>query len=340
MRVEGEGGEEGWAEVPVEEGPWYSYETLATALHVLEDFLIPRLLSAGDVSARGAWGLMECVRGHNMAKAGLEMALWDLEARLEGRPLYEYLGGVRSRIESGVSIGITDSVEALVKEVGRRVEEGYARIKVKIKPGWDVEVVRRLREEFPDVRLQVDANAAYTLRDLRTLLALDEFGLEMVEQPLGYEDLADHATLARKLRTPICLDESIRGLPDAKAAYLLGSCEVINIKPSRVGGHLISRAIHDFCLSVGMGCWIGGLLETGVGKAHSVALATLPGITHPNDISASSRYWVEDIVEPEWVQEGGYIEVPRASGIGVSVREDRLEKYLRRRRRYARGGDH
>ena len=325
-------GTEGWGEVPVEYGPWYCYETIETALHVLKDFVAPKLPGAEFASVEDYLELVKRVRGHRVAKGGVEMALWDLFAKREGVPLAEMLGGVRDRIVSGVSIGIQRDVDTLVRVIQEKLEEGYCRIKIKIKPGWDVGVVERLRREFPDVPLQVDANAAYTLSDVGVFKKLDEFDLLMVEQPLGYDDLADHAELQRRIRTPICLDESIKDLGCAKVACALGSCKIINIKPPRVGGHLESIRIHDFWKDRGMGLWIGGMLETGVGRGHLVAAATLPGINYPSDISASSRWYEEDIVEPPWeIRKDSTMEVPKKPGIGVEVVEDRVEKHLRKK---------
>jgi O-succinylbenzoate synthase len=337
VRVEERGGEEGWGEVVAGEGPWYSYETYETAWLILDKYLAPALVRAGRVeSPSDAMRLFSRVRGHNMAKAGLEEALWDLEAKLRGLPLWRLIGGVRDRIESGVSIGIQGSLEELVKVVSRYLDEGYKRIKIKIEPGWDVEPVRALRREFPDTPLQVDANAAYTLRDLRVFLELDKYELLMIEQPLHYDDLIDHAELARHLRTPICLDESIRGLRDAVAAFKLGSAHVINIKPGRVGGISESLRIHDFWgRLLGRPLWIGGMLETGVGRGHLVALATLPAVSYPNDISASSRYYDEDIVEPPWeLERDGTIAAPSSPGIGREVVVERVERLSRRTREY------
>lgn len=262
-----------------------------------------------------------------MAKAAVEMAIWDLEAKLQKKPLARLLGGTKDRVDSGVSIGIQKSIEKLLKRIDFFLEQGYKRIKLKIKPGWDVNVISRVRKEYPDILLQVDANAAYTLRDINTLLDLDKYGLLMIEQPLDYDDLVDHAELQSKLKTPICLDESIKKPEDAVKAYKLGSCRVINIKPGRVGGHHNSIIIHDFCLFAGIGTWIGGMLETGIGRGHLVALASLPGINYPNDISASSRYYTEDIVEPPWIlNHDGTISVPNKPGIGVEVKPDLIEK--------------
>ena len=334
VRVIERGGEEGWGEVVAGEGPWYSYETYETALYVLDKFLIKNVLNCEDVSKNNVWAVMSRVKGHNMAKAALEMAVWDLEARLASQPLSRFIGGVRSRIESGVSIGIAGSVSELLKIIGTRLDEGYLRIKLKIEPGWDVDVLLRVRREYPDIPLQVDANAAYRLRDLKTLLKLDEFDLLMLEQPFEHDNLDGHAILSRKLRTPICLDESITSLNALKTAYKLGAVEVVNLKPGRVGGYTEGLAIYRFAVDVGLGFWIGGMLETGIGRGHLVALASLPGVSYPNDISASSRYWKEDIVEPPWVQKNGYINVPNKPGIGVEVKWEALKKYLEWRREY------
>ncbi len=334
VEAEERGGEAGWGEIVAGEGPWYSYETYKTAWHVVEDYIVP-MIRGVDLDHERYTQMVSRIRGHNMAKAGLEEALWDLEARLKGLPLYKLLGGVRNRIESGVSIGIKPSIDELLRTIALRLDEGYRRIKVKIKPGWDIDVVKRIREEYPDIPLQVDANAAYRLSDALHLKKLDQYDLLMIEQPLSYDDLVDHADLARILKTPICLDESIKSPDDARRAYRLDSAWVINIKPGRVGGLGPSKAIHDFWLSVGRPVWIGGMLETGVGRGHLVALATLPGVKYPNDISASSRYYEEDIVEPPWILEpDGVIKAPEKPGIGVEVRRDLVEKYARRIREY------
>ena len=337
VRVEERGGEEGWGEVVAGEGPWYSYETYETAWLVLEKYLIPLLVGRGYVErAYEVPKLLARVRGHNMAKAGIEEAFWDLEARLESKPLWKHIGGVRKRVESGVSVGIQDSLDELLSVVGAYLEAGYRRIKIKIEPGWDVEPVRALKREYPDTPLQVDANAAYTLKHLNVFRELDKYSLLMIEQPLHYEDLAGHAELARHLTTPICLDESIRGVHDAIAAYKLGAAHVINIKPGRVGGLWESIRIHDlWAQSLGLPVWIGGMLETGVGRGHLVALATLPGVSYPNDISASDRYYEEDIVEPPWELAGdGTIPAPQKPGIGREVLLERIEKLSRRKREF------
>ena len=333
VRVEGEGGEHGWGEVVAGEGPWYSYETVWTAWHVIVDFIAPMLGSVegpSDFRERTAR-----IRGHNMAKAGVEMALWDLEARSSGRPLWEMIGGVRSRVSVGVSVGIQGSVESLLRVVSMYLEEGYRRIKIKIEPGWDVEPVKSLRREFPDIPLQVDANAAYTLLDAPRLAELDKYSLLMIEQPFSHDDLVEHADFRRMARTPICLDESIKSLGDAVAALRLGSADIINIKPGRVGGIGEALSIHDFwSMKAHKPVWIGGMLETGVGRGHLVALATLPGVAYPSDISASSRYYSEDIVDKPWeLGPDSTIEARRDPGIGVEVDEAKLRKYVKKSRK-------
>lgn len=328
VRIEERGGEEGWGEVAAGKAPLYSYETVKTAWHVIEDFLIPEL--EGGVEAYHL--RVAKFRGHNMAKAGLEEALWDLEARLAGKPLARYLGGIKKRIPVGVSIGIKKTVRKLLSEIEKYINLGYMRIKVKIKPGWDVEVVKEIRRLWPDIPLQVDANAAYTLEHLKALRALDEFNLNMIEQPLAHDDLIEHAELAKKLRTPICLDESIKEPRHAALAKKLGSCRIINIKPGRVGGLHPSKKIHDIWMPGGL--WIGGMLETGIGRAHLVAMASLPGINMPSDISASERYYERDVVEPPWEVFKGYIDVPNDVGIGVQILESEIKRHERKRKEY------
>ncbi len=330
VMVEDASGEVGWGEVVADEGPWYSYETVETAWHIIRDFIAPRLKGAEVEDPLDFWKLdvVRRIRGHNMAKAGVEEALWDLWSRMRSQPLWKAMGGVRDRIASGVSIGIQETPEKLVKVVQHYLDKGYQRIKIKIKPGYDVEPVSAVRRAYPDVMLSVDANAAYTLEDAGHLKKLDDYSLLMIEQPLHYEDLVDHSELAKILRTPICLDESIKDPQVARSAIRIGAAEVINIKPGRVGGIAPSKEIHDIAERAGIPVWIGGMLETGVGRGVQVALATLPNVRMPNDISASERYYEEDIVEPPWtLQKGGYIEAPKKPGIGVEVVERRLLKY-------------
>lgn len=319
---------EGWGEVAAGEGPWYSYEDIETAWHVLRDYLIPSVIGKDLASPDELCVAMSRVRGHNMAKAGLEEAFWDAHCKAMGEPLYRALGGVRERIESGVSVGIMPTLDELMEAIRGYVDLGYKRIKVKIRPGWDLSIIERVRGEYPDLPLQADANAAYAISDAPRLIELDRFNLLMLEQPLGYEDLVDHATLQRMIRTPICLDESISSVDAARAALALGSCRVINIKPGRVGGILASKRIHDLCERSGVPVWIGGMLETGVGRAHNVALATLPNVKFPCDISASDRYYDEDIVEPPFsLNRDGTMNVPKGHGIGVEVLEGKVAKF-------------
>ncbi len=326
VRVEDAGGEVGWGESPADEGPWYSYETAETAFYIISRFLSKYAFQSE--SPKDFMRRSSRVRGHSMAKAGLEMALWDLESKLEGKPLWKHIGGVRDKIESGVSIGIASSIEELLKWVDGYLEKGYRRIKLKIKPGWDLDVVKAVRKEFGDVPLQVDANAAYKLEDWPHLKGLDKYDLLMLEQPLHYDDLIMHSMLARLIRTPICLDESIKDPRDVYSGYSIGSFHIVNVKPARVGGLANTIEINDFTQKVGVPIWIGGMLETGVGRGHLVAAATLSNVKFPNDVSASDRYYEEDVVEPPWeLNSDGTISVPNKPGIGVEVLEDRIEAH-------------
>jgi O-succinylbenzoate synthase len=271
--------------------------------------------------------VFEGIRGHPMAKAAVEMAAWDLEAKTGGDSLASLIGGVRDSVPVGVSIGLQPTDAELHRKVAGYIEEGYARIKIKIKPGRDVGMLRGLRDRFPEVPLMADANSAYSLEDMPLLRELDELGLMMIEQPLAHDDYLDHSRLQAEMETPICLDESIRSVRDAALALELGACRIINIKPGRVGGLSAAKAIHDLCVASEMPVWCGGMLESGVGRAHNVALATLPGFTLPGDISASKRYWSEDIVSPEFVLNGSTVNVPSGPGIGVEVREDLVDAW-------------
>jgi O-succinylbenzoate synthase len=316
----------GWGESPVEDGPWYSPETVETAWHVQRDFLIPMLLGKEIQHADQSYALMAPVRGHPMAKCGLEQALWDVEARQQGLSLSKILGGQLKRIPSGVSIGIQDTLEELLQQVEGYLEQGYRRVKVKIKPGWDLNVVDALRERWPVVPLMVDANSAYTLAHADHLAALDDFDLMMIEQPLAYDDIYEHSLLQLRLNTPICLDESIHTPQQALAALELGSCRIINIKPGRVGGMAQAKHIHDLCWDRNAPVWCGGLLEVGIGQAFNLAIASLPGFTLPADISASDRYFERDVVDPPIVlNDDGTIDVPKGPGIGVEIDRDFLD---------------
>ncbi len=319
-------GIEGYGECVAGDGPWYSYETIETAWEIMSRYLIPRLLGRDIADPSEVWDLFAPIRGHNMAKAGLEMAAWDLLARARGISLSELLGGERERVPVGVSVGIQESPEALVDTVGAFLAQGYGRIKLKIAPGQDTAYVKRVRSAFPDTLVQVDANSAYALDDLPVFEAMDNLDLLLIEQPLSNDDIVDHATLQRELATPICLDESIHSPDDARHAFELGSCRIINIKPGRVGGHRQSRTIHDLSRSRGAPVWCGGMLETNIGRAHNVALASLPGFTLPGDISASSRYYAHDVAGPDFVlnTEDSTLSVPQGKGIGVELDRNAL----------------
>jgi O-succinylbenzoate synthase len=326
----------GWGECVAAETPSYSPETVDTAWHIQRDFLWPLLKGKEFASAGEVWGLFEPVRGHNMAKGAIEAAIWDAEARQKNLPLWKLLGGVREEIASGVSVGIKGSLEELVAAVKTELAAGYQRIKIKIKPGKDLEQVKRLRQEFPRIKLMVDANSAYRMEDWPLLKQLDAYHLMMIEQPLGWDDLYGHVELQKKLDTPICLDECIHTEEQARAAIQLGACKIVNIKLGRVGGYTAARRIHDLCQQNGLPVWCGGMLEAGIGRAHNIALATLPNFTLPGDVSASKRYWQEDIIEPEVVvSPQGTIRVPTGPGIGFGPRRERIEKLTVRKERLA-----
>ena len=321
------GGITGWGECVAEGTPFYSYETVQTAWHILNDFLIPSILGKDFNNVGEAIACYSKVRGHMMAKAGLEAALWDAFAKSENISLSEMLGGTRKRIDVGVSIGIQTSESELIHKVEGYLAEGYKRIKIKIAPGFDIRFVEALRTRFPKIVLQVDANSAYTLDHIELFKEMDRYNLILIEQPLGYEDIYDHSKLQRELKTPLCLDESIHSLDDTRAAIELGSCRIINIKPGRVGGFTESKLIHDYCASKNIPVWCGGMLESGIGRAGNIALASLHNFTLPGDISASKRYYREDIVEPEFViNSDGTMDVPVKPGIGVGINMKMINK--------------
>jgi O-succinylbenzoate synthase len=324
----------GWGECVAGETPSYSPETTDTAWHIVRDHLWPTLKGKQFRSAGESSDLLSWVRGHNMAKAGVEAALWDAEAKQKQVSLAKLLGGTREEIASGVSIGIKPSLEELVRAVEVELEAGYRRIKIKIKPGYELDAVRLLRGKFPATKLMVDANSAYTLADAPLLKRLDEFYLMMIEQPLGWDDLYAHVELQRELQTPICLDECIHTAEQAATAIRLGACHIINIKLGRVGGYRQARRIHDLCQEAGVPVWCGGMLESGIGRAHNIALSSLANFTLPGDVAASKRYWTEDIIEPEVaVSPQGTIRVPTAPGMGFQVRVDLIERLSVRRER-------
>lgn len=307
--------------------PWYTEETVRTVFHIMDEFLIPLLQNSKINHPDEVSSLFQTIKGNRMAKAALEGAVWDLYAKRNNLSLAEALGGSRTEIASGISIGIQPTINDLLKVIDKSLSQGYKRMKLKIKPGWDVKVLREVRHHFPEVPIMVDANSAYTLADLETLKSLDEFNLLMIEQPFQEDDFIQHAKLQKVIATPICLDESILSVQDAKLAYELGCCKIINIKIGRVGGLTEARRIHDFCKEKGLAVWCGGMLEAGVGRAHCIALSSLPQFTLPGDISGSNRYWEKDIIEPEVIVENGLIQVPQSAGIGFTVNEKVMDEY-------------
>jgi O-succinylbenzoate synthase len=317
----------GWGECGASKEPSFSSEFNDGVELVLRRCLLPALLAATQVTAARVASILSPFRGHRMAKAALEMAVLDAELRAAGVSLANFLGAERDTVPVGVSIGLQRDIPALLETVGRFVEQGYSRVKLKIVPDWDIEPVRAVREHFGDgILLQVDANGTYTLANASRLAQLDSFQLLLIEQPLGYEDLTEHARLARRLHTPICLDESIVSAKSAADAIRLKACGIINIKPARVGGYLEARRIHDVCRAFGVPVWCGGMLETGLGRAASVALAALPGFALPGDTSASDRYFEQDITEP-FVLDDGHLTVPTGPGLGVEVLPDALDRF-------------
>jgi O-succinylbenzoate synthase len=319
-------GVSGWGEVTAPEHPFYNEEWTDSAWLILRDYAAPALVGRTMPSAAEAGALFPRIRGHRMALGGLEAALWDLEARLRGEPLWKRIGGgTRREIPCGVSIGIQDSVARLLEKIATELEAGYQRIKIKIKPGWDVDVVRQVRERFPGIKLMVDANSAYTLADAVHLKQLDAYYLMMIEQPLAHDDILDHAALQSRLDTPVCLDESIRSARHAEQAIRAGACRIINIKLGRVGGFAEARRVHDVAQRAGVPVWCGGMLESGVGRAHNIALATLPNFVLPGDVSASKRYWQRDIIQPPVeVTPRGTIEIRDDPGLGYALDLDYL----------------
>ncbi|HEX8351316.1 MAG TPA: o-succinylbenzoate synthase [Pyrinomonadaceae bacterium] len=332
VRVEDRDGAEGWGECTAGEGPFYSEEWVDSAWEVTRLFLAPMVLGREVERAADVGALMRRARGNRMAKASVETACWELEAKRAGVPLWRHLGGAQPEIACGVSIGIQDTHEELLEKIERELAAGYQRIKIKIKPGWDRDVVERVRARFPDVRLMVDANSAYTLEDAPLLRALDEYGLMMIEQPLAHDDREDHAKLQRQIKTPVCLDESVRSADDARKALELGACRVVNVKLGRVGGHGEAARVESVCREAGVPVWCGGMLESGIGRAHNIAMATLRGFTLPGDVSASSRYWAEDVIEPAvTVTPRGTIVAPDAPGLGFQIKHGLVDRLTVRR---------
>jgi len=322
----------GYGECTAPEDPFYNHETIDTAWIIATNYIAPLLAQARIENAAEVNQALARIRGNRMAKGGVEAAIWDLESRMAKTPLWKHIGGTQEEIACGVSIGLQETISALLEKIAVELESGYQRIKIKIKPGRDVDLVEAVRSKFSSIRLMVDANSAYTLADIDLLKRLDGYDLMMIEQPLAAGDLVDHSKLQRELSTPICLDESILTVADARHAAELGSCQIINIKLGRVGGHSEARTIQQFCAVRNMHVWCGGMLESGIGRAHNIAVSTLAGFTLPGDVSASDRYWEEDVIAPPvTVSKNGTIKPPQAPGIGYEVNEQRLNSLSVRR---------
>ena len=326
----------GWGEVTAGETPSYNSETTDTAWHIISDFIAPKIVDQRFESAADVAVFLGRIRGHQMAKAAVENALWDIEAQQRGLPLWKLLGGTRAEIDCGVSLGIRESPEALVARVEQELASGYQRIKLKIKPGKDIEYVAAVRRKFPEILLSVDANSAYTLEHAELLRRLDDFRLLMIEQPLAWDDIYSHSKLQRMIETAICLDECIADSRAAETAIELRACKIINIKLGRVGGHSEAKKVEALCRANGVPVWCGGMLESGIGRAHNVAMSTLEGFSLPGDVSASQRYWTDDIIEPEvTVSPQGTIRVPQSPGLGYGVRRDLIDKLTVRKNQWS-----
>jgi O-succinylbenzoate synthase len=325
-------GAHGWGECTVGEHPFYNHESTDLAWTIIRDYVAPMVIGKEIESAEQVSAMTARVRGNKMARGAVEAAIQELEARQKNIPLWQLLGGTQSEINCGVSLGLEDTDLAMLKKVEKEVTAGYQRIKIKIKPGRDVQMIRAIRKEFPDITMSVDANSAYTLNDVALLQQLDEFNLLMIEQPLPYDDIIDHATLQPQLKTAICLDESILSVEDARKALALKACRIINIKLGRVSGHSEARKIQAYCYERNIPTWCGGMLEAGIGRAHNIAMSTLPGFTLPGDVSASKRYWTEDIITPPVeVSSRGTIQRPTGAGLGYEVNEKRIESLMQRK---------
>jgi O-succinylbenzoate synthase len=327
VRVEDTDGGEGWGEITCGETPGYSDEWTDSAWVTTEKILAPMVVGHELVSAAHVWDSMKWARGHRMSKAAIETACWDLEAKKLGVPLWRHIGGINNEIECGVSIGIQDSVEQLFDKIQTELDASYQRIKIKIAPHWDYDVIKQVREKFGNIRLMGDANSAYTLADVDLFKRMDEFELMMFEQPLAHDDMLDHSKLQREIKTPICLDESVKSPEDARKAIELKAGRIINVKLGRVGGFNQAKQIEETCRNAGIPIWCGGMLESGIGRAHNIAMSTLAGFTLPGDVSASKRYWHEDIIEPAVeVTANGTIITPEKPGIGFEVKRDMIER--------------
>ncbi|MBM7587209.1 O-succinylbenzoate synthase [Bacillus pakistanensis] len=326
VEVIDESGISGWGETVTSDEPYYNEETTHTAIYILKDFLIPRIIKKEITHPKEIYSMFSFVRRNQIAKAALETAMWDVYAKKNGKPLYAVLGGEKKKIAVGKSIGIQETPDHLVDKVGQYIDEGFQKIKVKIAPGADLDYISAIRESYPNIPLMADANSAYTLDHVDHLKELDKYQLMMIEQPLAHDDIIDHAILQKALRTPICLDESIHSYDDARKAIKLGSCQIINIKIGRVGGLQEAIRIHNLCKDHNIPVWCGGMLETGIGRAHNLHMTTLENFTLPGDTAPSSHYWEEDIVKPEITMNNGYIQVPDGLGIGFKIHKGKIDK--------------
>jgi O-succinylbenzoate synthase len=323
----------GYGESSAPEHPFYNHESIDTAWMIISKYLAPKLIGKHFSHPKEISSFFQNIRGHKMAQAALETASWELYAKMQNLPLSKVLGGSLKEIPCGVSIGLQENITALLRKIENELAEGYQRIKIKIKPQQDLDLIKAVRKAFPNIKLMVDANSAYNLADLRILKKFDEHNLMMIEQPLEHDDIIDHADLQKVLDTPICLDESILSADDARKALSIGACKIINIKLGRVGGHLSARRIHDYSLARNVPLWCGGMLESGIGRAHNIALSSLRGFVLPGDVSASKRYWKQDIIEPEIeVTPQGTIVVPTSSGLGYEINKKRLKKLTTKKR--------
>lgn len=335
-----EDGNRGFGETVAFRAPWYTEETVKTNEHIMCDFLIPLLFQNPITHPDEITERFSLIKRNNMAKAALEEAVWDLFAKRKNISLSNLLGGEKNEIDVGISIGIQKTTSELIKKIDASLREGYKRIKIKIKPGYDVSILKEIRRHFPDIPLMVDANCAYTLNDVDQLKRLDEFQLLMIEQPFSHNDFLDHAILQEKIETPICLDESIHSLEDARVAIQLGSCKIINIKVGRVGGLTEAKKIHDYCLQHQIPVWCGGMLESGIGRAHNISISTLKQFTLPGDTSGSNRYWEKDIIEPEVIVKNGVISIKDTPGIGYDINRKVLQSYCEGTKTFSRKHDY
>lgn len=331
VEVIDEEGNRGFGEGVAFSIPWYTEETTETSLHIIQDFLVPLLKGKTICHPDEVNEIFKSIRKNNMAKAAVECAVWDCWAKRQGMTLTEAIGGMKEKIDVGISIGLQTDFEMLAERINQSLKSGFKRIKVKIKPGQDIKLLSQIRERFPDAPLMADANSAYTLDDLELLKQLDQFNLTMIEQPLASDDIVDHATLQQELQTPICLDESILSAEDARKAIQLGSCQVINVKIGRVGGLTEARKIHDVCHQSGIPVWCGGMLEAGIGRAHNIALTTLPNFSLPGDTAGSASYWERDIITPEVTVQDGTIMVSKMKGLGYEVDLSEIERHMTQR---------